>query len=84
LTNAELGNIGGISADKLYGVELNDVLEMKVSIDVKQVQVDQPWTEMGGTARWFFSVPDLANLLFRSCQRSFAQRTAEFRLCATC
>jgi hypothetical protein len=45
-TNAELGHIGMISADQFYGVELNDVLEMKVSIDVKQVHADQHWSEM--------------------------------------
>ena len=45
-TNAELGHMGVIPGDKLYGVELNDVLEMKVSIDVKQVHADQHWSEM--------------------------------------
>jgi hypothetical protein len=31
---------------RLYGVEFNDVLEMRCSLEIKQAHVDQPWTRM--------------------------------------
>jgi hypothetical protein len=35
------------ATSSLYGVEFNDMLEMRSSIDIKQAHVDQPWIQMG-------------------------------------
>jgi len=37
---------GPFAKVRLYGVEFNDMMEMRNSLDIKQAQVDQPWTQI--------------------------------------
>ncbi|KAN0095173.1 hypothetical protein V8E51_015884 [Hyaloscypha variabilis] len=46
LASTELEPTGSAAKGSLYGVEFNDVLEMRSSIDIKQANVEQPWTQM--------------------------------------
>lgn len=46
LATSEFERIGGGEGNNLYGFELNEMLGMTTSINIKQVRIEQPWTHV--------------------------------------